>query len=142
MKKPPVNRNTKLNLKEIMERQLKSQFQWHGTFWSVFGAFRETDHGTIRALQIDRSGKGSTSLFNVKASRSDFIADVETAARSVLSRVEYRRFEQMKNMREVPVDIPHLSIMEKCGAEFFRRGIYPLSEYFRGVYCIPDRRKS
>ena len=147
MKKPGVHidhRRKKDTLAEALARELKSQYAWQGTFWSVFNVYRESDHGTIPAVNPDKGGGGpaSRSTGHIKPTRSDFIADVETAAASVLSKFQYKMFITMSCMKKVPDTVKYLVIAEKCGAEFFRRKISPLAEYFKDVYVVPERSRN
>ena len=147
MKKPGVHidhRRKKDTLAKALARELKSKYAWQGTFWSVFNAYRESDHGTIPAVNPDK-GRGtpaSHSTGHIKPTRSDFIADVETAAASVLSRFQYKMFITMSCMKRVPDTEKYLAVAEKCGAEFFRRKISPLAEYFKDVYVVPERSRN
>ena len=146
MKKPGVHidhRRKKDTLAEALVRELKSKYAWQGTFWSVFNAYRESDHGTIPAVNPDKGGRSSTrSTGHIKPTRSDFIADVETAAASVLSKFQYKMFITMSCMKRVPDTGKYLVIAEKCGAEFFRRKISPLAKYFKDVYVVPERSRN
>ena len=147
MKKPGVhidNRRKKDTLAQALARSMKAQYAWQATFWSVFNAYRESDHGTIPAVNPDKGGGGpaSRSTGHIKPTRSDFIADVETAAASVLSRPQFWNFLAMASMRKVPDAEKYLVIAEKCGAEFFRRKISPLAEYFKDVYVVPERSRN
>lgn len=147
MKKPGVHidhRRKGDTLAKVLVRELKSKYFWQGTFWSVFNAYRENDYGTIPAINPDRGGGGtsSRSAGHIKPTRSDFIADVETAAASVLSKFQYKMFITMSCMKKVPDTEKYLVVAEKCGAEFFRRKISPLAEYFKDVYVVPKRRRN
>ena len=130
------------DLGKALAKAAAKKGHFYQTFWSVFNAYRESDPETIRALNPGKGGGAvSRSAGHVKPTRSDFIADVEKAARAVLTKTQLAQFLVMANMKKVPDAERYNVIMEKCGAEFFRRSIHPLSVYFQEVYCIPDRRR-
>jgi hypothetical protein len=87
--------------------------------------------------QLGRSTPGP----DVKPCLSDFIADVELAARSVLTDTEYLMFiDVYLNQNDVPnTGSPETeeileTIQNKCAVEFTRRRIHPLQIYFREKY--------
>ena len=130
------------DLDKALAKAVKAKSALQRVFWSVFNAYRESVPGTIKSVNPGKGGGGnSCATGHVKPNRSDFLADVEKAARAVLCSTQYRRFLVMAGMRQVPNNERDVVIMEKCGAEFFRRNIHPLSDYFRDVYCVPDRRR-
>lgn len=146
MKNPGVHidhRRKKDTLAKALARELKSKYAWQRTFWGVFNAFRESTYGTTHAINPDKGGRSiSRSTGHIKPTRSDFIADVEIAAASVLNKFQYKMFIVMSCMKTVPDTEKYLVIAEKCGAEFFRRKISPLSEYFKDVYVVPERSRN
>ena len=109
-------------------------------FWPVSETYRVNSGGGIAALD---PAKGNTkrvrSSGHVKPTRSDFIADVEKAVKAVLPAVQFAQFISMSLMNKVPDNRKYWDIEDTAGREFLRRGIYPLSIYFKDVYCVPKR---
>lgn len=81
---------------------------------------------------------GGTSSGSVSPSLSDFICDVELAAKAVLESEEYAHFVLFHLEQSLPAslitDSDHYrrmdrNVIRKAGREFERRRIYPLSIY-------------
>jgi hypothetical protein len=111
---------------------------------AVFSVYQEAEKlsGTISAVNAAKNpGKGPTSRStgHIKPTRSDFVADVERAAKKVLNQKQMDCFCVFSMSKKIPETTANMEIFEKVGMEFFRRGIYPLSVYFKDKYVIPER---
>jgi len=111
-------------------------------FYSVFDKYQSGAElsGSIPGLKPSRnpgavpSGRASG---RCKPTASDFLADVELAAKAVLSPSGMDTFFKMSCMSHVPDTTKYNAIADAVGAEFKRRGIYPLKEYFADSYITP-----
>jgi hypothetical protein len=125
---------------EILEE--KALYRNLKVFYSVFDVYADgvQASGTIAALKPSRnpgsvpSGRASG---RCKPTASDFIADVELAAKAVLNPSNMAVFYKMADMSHVPDNSKYNSIADVVGEEFKRRGIYPLKEYFADSYMTP-----
>lgn len=117
-----------------------------GIFYSIFDKYQSGAivSGSIPALKPSRnpgsvpSGRASG---RCKPTASDFLADVELAARKVLNDSQLRTFFKMARMIRVPDTSKFNTIAELVGKEFKRRGIFPLKQYFADTYVIPNEKR-
>lgn len=104
--------------------------------------FTETKmtHGTNAAIDYERAlggAKGPQNCTNVvRPSISDFISDVEVAARRALSKPLFKRFravyvDQLLFEDELTAEEKE-AIEQKVGKTLKHRKIYPMSIYFKG----------
>jgi hypothetical protein len=115
-------------------------------FYSVFDKYQSGAiiSGSIPALKPSRnpgavpSGRASG---RCKPTASDFIADVELAAKHVLNPSQLRTFFKMASMIRVPDTTKFNIVADLVGSEFKRRGIYPLKQYFADTYVVPVERR-
>ena len=131
----------KLSLNKAM---MLLEYQFTKYFWPVFEAYRGNDGGGIIAALNPAKGGGASrvrSSGHIKPTRSDFLADVEKAAKAVLSKAEQRHYLEMTFMKKIPDNKRYWEIENTLGKEFLRRGIFPLSIYFKDVYCVPKGGK-
>lgn len=84
-----------------------------------------------------KGGAGGWLRHSMRPHWSDFICDVELAARAVLTAVDYRFFwiyylEELKSKHKETATFKHLSdrIIQAVTTEWERQEIYPLSRYF------------
>ena len=84
----------------------------------------------------------STSSGQVKASRSDFLADVELCAVQVLNKRELFVFHQIGVLHYIPEQEEVFVIADKLGPELKRREIYPLKQYFLSKHVTPREGKT
>lgn len=145
-------------------KRVNPRFEWRDIFLQVIEAYQQVKSttGSIGSLNyekaLDGSSGGACSKY-VKPSMSDFIGDVELAARAALSTNEELRFfydhyvpvdagrpsiltnaaaqrEQASHygetaVAEVPNNALNLAVMEKVGRVLQAKGIFPLGSYFR-----------
>lgn len=139
----------KLNKKEQLKKMQENLaarvgYRHQGIFNSVFYPYREMLclTGAIPSLDTHRlkANTSRTIKGQVKASRSDFIADVELAVKGVLNPYQCRIFRSMVEMQFIPDTVKYANISEVLGAEFKRRKIYPTKEYFKACHAIPRRK--
>ena len=117
-----------------------------GIFYSVFDKYQAGVRvsGCISAIKPSRnpgsvpSGRASG---RCKPTSSDFISDVELAAKKVLNQSQLRTFFKMTGMTHVPDTNKFNVVADLVGAEFRRRGIHPLKKYFADSYNIPDEKR-
>jgi hypothetical protein len=137
-----AKRNNFLLLQEKLVAKVNYKYQ--NIFATVFFLFVEqlTGLGHIQAQCLSRTSKSQPGQSNglVKASPMDFTADVELAARGVLTKTELRLFHRMIRNVQAPDVVRYTDVAEKVGREFVRRGIYPLSEYFLSKRIIAEGR--
>lgn len=100
--------------------------------------------GGLDAMNYGRNDGGSASNTAcsavVKASKSDFCADVEISARRSLSEAQLRYFnayyrDGYGQMEDVSAEsaLMDLDVRETLGARLMRVGIYPRGRYFRAT---------
>lgn len=83
-----------------------------------------------RAL-TDRSGCSGSNARLVYVSAMDFVADVELAAKAVLTPDQYERFVEVFGSEEAPLypESRFKRMAERVGAELVRRRIHPVRGY-------------
>jgi hypothetical protein len=143
MKKKP---NPKEQLKRLQEKlAAKSGYRYQGIFNSIFYPYKEALYltGAIPSLDMSRRLKSNAGSIKgqVKASRSDFIADIEITVKECLVPYHQRLFRSMVEMQFIPDTTKYANIAERLGEEFKKRGIYPLKDYLRAKHAIPRREK-
>ena len=108
--------------------------QWRYVFTRVIEIYSEAKQKSGRCSQFhyENSQQRPRNSPFIRPSMVDFIADVEIAARCVLTPVELvlfaNRFAHLID-RPIPERITK-HIEETLGQEFISRGIFPLNQYF------------
>ena len=112
--------------------------RWRKIFREVIARYNATrskyTHVSMESFYagLQRDAPQSSDNPNIVApSESDFICDVEIAARRGLRESEYEYFlDVYVNMIEMPKRNMNRRVAAKLGRLFLQRGIYPVDSYF------------
>jgi hypothetical protein len=132
-------------------RRNKKEF-WRSVFRKVMSYYDElkSSHGTnscegfYKALSREGTNGGKFNPRVVRATPSDFICDLELAARRVLTKEEHRFFKLVYLQKDAEIiglledkspdnkfnKLKH-TVQEKMGLAFKARGMYPIAKYLR-----------
>jgi hypothetical protein len=129
-------------LRKLLFEGVLTDRKYQRIFSEVFYKYQRLfQHSIMQPVNLERGkskSKGRT-IGQVKPTRSDFIADVELAARKVLNKKGHQLFNSLLDTPELPGTQDFFIVAELLGKEFERRGIYPVDEYMRGKRIIPIR---
>jgi hypothetical protein len=126
-------------------REERHTYFFQGIFLSVFHKYQEASAtlGAVPCVSLESSQQGKSSNSkgsgHVRPTRIDFVSDVEITAKKILSRPQFRLFVSMINKKLIPETGKYAAIEELLGEAFKRYGIYPLKEYFKEKYIVPER---
>jgi hypothetical protein len=109
---------------------------WKSAFQTVIEQYQEIraaneGAGALNYEKLSNAGGFATCTYNprvVKPTLSDFVCDVEIAARTTLDKAELKTFRDADDPQSVPEEI-----QMKLGKIFAAREIYPISNYFQTV---------
>lgn len=128
-----------------IKKQLSSREIWRAAFFSVITAYQETKSvvGSTGAIDYAQAVLDpGTNLQSVdghcKPSLSDFLCDVELAAKKALNEEDYKFFVKYfvnANLEDFPnnerLRDQAKTVAENCGRRFIAHKIYPVKSYMQ-----------